>query len=186
MHFATASTGAAIAGLHGAAAANATLAFFGGGALAAGGMGMAGGMAVLGGLVAGPALLVFGAMFGLNGMKGLEQAKSNAAQVNAYCEQWAAATDLSRAIRDRAMMFYATLAQLDVRFSVALRNLDEIIAAQGEDYAQFDQQAKQSVAACASLAMSIKSVLDTPILDESGALTDESGTLMRGFDGNPE
>lgn len=38
------------------------------------------------------------------------------------------------------MMFYATLAQLDVRFSVALRNLDEIIAAQGEDYAQFDQQ----------------------------------------------
>ena len=41
----------------------------------AGGMGMAGGMAVLGGLVAGPALLVFGAMFGLNGMKGLEQAK---------------------------------------------------------------------------------------------------------------
>ena len=34
--------------------------------------------------------------------------------------------------------------------------------------------------------MSIKSVLDTPILDESGALTDESGTLMRGFDGNPE
>ncbi|RYN15349.1 hypothetical protein PG2006B_0023 [Bifidobacterium animalis subsp. animalis] len=182
MHFATASTGAAIAGLHGAAAANATLAFFGGGALAAGGMGMAGGMAVLGGLVAGPALLVFGAMVGLNGMKGLEQAKSNAAQVNAYCEQWAAATDLSRAIRDRAMMFYATLAQLDVRFSVALRNLDEIIVAQGEDYAQFDQQAKRSVAACASLAMSIKSVLDTPILDESGALTDESGTLMRGFE----
>lgn len=45
---------------------------------------------------------------------------------------------------------------------------------------------QQSVAACASLAMSIKSVLDTPILDESGALTDESGTLMRGFDGNPE
>lgn len=45
---------------------------------------------------------------------------------------------------------------------------------------------KQSVAACASPAMSIKSVLDTPILDESDALTDESGTLMRGFDGNPE
>lgn len=80
------------------------------------------------------------------------------------------------------MMFYATLAQLDVRFSVALRNLDEIIAAQGEDYAQFDQQAKRSVAACASLAMSIKSVLDTPILDESGALTDESGALMDRFE----
>ena len=182
MHFATASTGAAIAGLHGAAAANATLAFFGGGALAAGGMGMAGGMAVLGGLMAGPALLVFGAMVGLNGMKNLEQAKADAAQVNAYCEQWAAATDLSRAIRNRAMMFYSTLAQLDVRFSIALRNLDRIIASQGEDYAQFDQEAKQSVAACVSLAMSIKSVLDTPILDDSGTLTDESGALMRKFE----
>ncbi len=182
MHFATASTGAAIAGLHGAAAANATLAFFGGGALAAGGMGMAGGMAVLGGLMAGPALLVFGAMVGLNGMKNLEQAKADAAQVNAYCEQWAAATDLSRAIRNRAMMFYSTLAQLDVRFSIALRNLDRIIASQGEDYAQFDQEAKQSVAACVSLAMSIKSVLDTPIVDDSGTLTDESGALMRKFE----
>lgn len=182
MHFATASTGAAIAGLHGAAAANATLAFFGGGALAAGGMGMAGGMALLGGLMAGPALLVFGAMVGLNGMKNLEQAKADAAQVNAYCEQWAAATDLSRAIRNRAMMFYSTLAQLDVRFSIALRNLDRIIASQGEDYAQFDQEAKQSVAACVSLAMSIKSVLDTPILDDSGTLTDESGALMRKFE----
>lgn len=49
---ATASTGTAIAGLSGAAATNATLAFFGGGSLAAGGLGMAGGAAVLGGLVA--------------------------------------------------------------------------------------------------------------------------------------
>lgn len=80
------------------------------------------------------------------------------------------------------MMFYSTLAQLDVRFSIALRNLDRIIASQGEDYAQFDQEAKQSVAACVSLAMSIKSVLDTPILDDSGTLTDESGALMRKFE----
>ena len=56
--FAAASTGTAIATLSGAAATNATLAFFGGGSLAAGGLGMAGGTAVLGGLVAGPALCV--------------------------------------------------------------------------------------------------------------------------------
>lgn len=52
---ATASTGTAISALSGVAASNATLAFFGGGSLAAGGLGMAGGAAVLGGLVAGPA-----------------------------------------------------------------------------------------------------------------------------------
>ena len=42
---ATASTGTAIASLSGAAATNATLAFFGGGSLAAGGLGIAGGTA---------------------------------------------------------------------------------------------------------------------------------------------
>ncbi|MOA59596.1 hypothetical protein D3C78_1842590 [compost metagenome] len=50
----SASTGAAIAGLSGVAATNATLAWFGGGALAAGGAGMAGGAVVLGGLFAIP------------------------------------------------------------------------------------------------------------------------------------
>ncbi|ABY36512.1 MAG TPA: hypothetical protein DEF43_17745 [Chloroflexus aurantiacus] len=55
-----ASTGTAISTLSGAAATNATLAWLGGGALAAGGGGMALGTAVLGGLVAGPALLTAG------------------------------------------------------------------------------------------------------------------------------
>ncbi|MCL4822618.1 MAG: hypothetical protein KJZ57_00245 [Anaerolineales bacterium] len=54
--FAAASTGTAISGLSGAAASSATLAWFGGGSLAAGGLGMAGGAAVLGGIVAVPTL----------------------------------------------------------------------------------------------------------------------------------
>lgn len=50
----TASTGTAIGTLSGAAATNATLAWFGGGALAAGGAGMAGGTIVLGGIFLAP------------------------------------------------------------------------------------------------------------------------------------
>jgi hypothetical protein len=50
----SASTGAAISGLSGVVATNATLAWFGGGALAAGGAGMTGGIAMLGGIVAVP------------------------------------------------------------------------------------------------------------------------------------
>lgn len=54
---ATASTGAAISGLSGAAATSATLAAIGGGSLAAGGLGIAGGTAVLTGIVALPVVV---------------------------------------------------------------------------------------------------------------------------------
>ncbi|WP_459662859.1 hypothetical protein [Novosphingobium sp. 11B] len=54
----SASTGTAISTLSGVAATNATLAWFGGGALAAGGAGMAGGTLVLGGVALVPVLAV--------------------------------------------------------------------------------------------------------------------------------
>ena len=56
----TASTGTAIGTLSGAAAKSATLAWLGGGSLAAGGGGVAAGTIVFGGLIAGPAVLAVG------------------------------------------------------------------------------------------------------------------------------
>jgi len=55
-----ASTGTAISTLSGIAATNATLAWFGGGAIAAGGAGIAGGMAVLSGLILAPIVVIWG------------------------------------------------------------------------------------------------------------------------------
>jgi hypothetical protein len=57
---ASASTGTGISTLSGAAATNATLAWLGGGSLAAGGGGIAAGTVVLGGLVVGPAVMAVG------------------------------------------------------------------------------------------------------------------------------
>lgn len=71
----SASTGAAISGLSGVAATNATLAWFGGGALAAGGAGMTGGAAVLSGLFAIP-LVYFAAKGSHKKGKELEEAKT--------------------------------------------------------------------------------------------------------------
>ena len=91
---ATASTGTAIASLSGVAATNATLAFFGGGSLAAGGLGMAGGTAVLGGLVAGPALAVLGFVVGAKASKNRDVAYSNYAKAKEFQEEMDTASDL--------------------------------------------------------------------------------------------
>ncbi len=73
--FGSASTGTAISLLSGAAATNATMAWFGGGALAAGGAGMSGGMAVLGGVFAIP-LVYIAAKGAHKKAKGIEDAKA--------------------------------------------------------------------------------------------------------------
>jgi hypothetical protein len=65
--FAAASTGTAISGLSGAAATNATLAWLGGGTLAAGGGGMAAGAVVLNMIMFAPGVLIAGLTVGVLG-----------------------------------------------------------------------------------------------------------------------
>lgn len=173
-HLAVASTGAAISGLSGAAATNATLAWFGGGAIANGGLGIAGGTAVLGGLVAGPALLVMGIITGAKAGTQLEKAKADAAEAKVICEQMEAGADQCVAIRRRCYMLHSILARLDSRFMPVVDSLMKVVEEEGEDYQQYSDSAKKIVAGAASLAVTIKTVLDTPILDEEGELTEES------------
>lgn len=172
--FAAASTGTAIASLSGAAATNATLAFFGGGSLAAGGLGMAGGAMVLGGLVAGPALMVMGLVAGGAADKELEKTRTNSAEAQTVVAQVYAASAQCDAIRRRTSMFYNLLARLDARFLPLTFALEEVFAHEGDDYRAYSAEAKQTVASCASLAVSIKAVLDTPLLTDDGLLTEQS------------
>jgi hypothetical protein len=174
MAFGAASTGAAIASLSGAAATNATLAFLGGGSLAAGGMGMAGGMAVLGGLVAGPALAIMGFVIGAKASANLDKAYSNLAEAKKIAEELNTAAVLCNGIRRRSYMFERLLIRLDILFVPLVYQMEAIIAASGVDWNAYQQTDQHTISAAASLAGAIKTVLDTPILTEDGKLTDES------------
>ena len=178
MTFGAASTGTAISALSGAAATNATMAFFGGGSLAAGGLGMAGGAVVLGGLVAGPALLVMGLITGKKAEEKLEVAKANVAQANEICEELLNAAFQCDAIRRRSYTFYSFLARLDARLAPLVCDLEDVLKDEGVDYSRYSQDAKSIVLRSVTLAGTVKSMLDTPILTEDGALTEESASLV--------
>ena len=175
---ACASTGTAISALSGVAATNATLAFFGGGSLAAGGLGVAGGTAVLGGLVAGPALMVMGFIAGAAANKELEKAKTNKQEAIQVAEQLDAASLQCETIRRRTYMFYNLLARLDSKFVPLIYKMEDIINAEGDDYRAYSAESKKVIASCASVAVSIKTVLDTPLLTDDGLLTRESETVI--------
>lgn len=168
MALATASTGTAIAGLSGAAATNATLAFFGGGSIAAGGLGIAGGTAVLGGLVAGPALVILGVVASSKANANLEDARSNLAKAKAFESEIKAAVVESAAIRRTASMLTRVLISLDLMFKPLVLELHNIISNSGVDYAQFSLEERESIRKATSLARAIKSVLDVSVLTEDG------------------
>lgn len=171
---AVASTGTTISSLSGAAATNATLAFFGGGSIAAGGGGIAAGTVILGGLVAGPALMVLGLVTGSVAKKNLNKAHTNMAEAVQTAAQLNEAGLQCETIRRRTYMFYNLLARLDAYFLPFICKMENIVKNEGYDYQKYSKEAQGIISSCVSIAVSVKAVLDTPLLTDDGLLTDES------------
>lgn len=160
--FGTASTGTAIGGLSGAAATNATLAWLGGGSLAAGGGGMALGTIVLGGIAVGPALAIGGFMLSGQGEKALTKAIEYEAKVNVEVEEIDASRDFLQQVRRRIDELRTITEQLNY---YAVINLNEL------ESRPFDKQ--RSISKFQQTAFLIKALAEitsTPILDNEGNL----------------
>lgn len=174
MTFAMTSTGTAIASLRGVAATNATLAFLGGGALTAGGGGMALGTTVLGGAIAGPAIAVLGIVMNASASKNLDNAYSNKAKAKEYAEGCKTIETLCNAVSTRSDMFTNLVGTLDRAFLQMIVQLEKVVDDYGYDYSDYPDDAQNIVAMSLSVAGAMKKVLDTPILDQAGNITDES------------
>ena len=170
MMFATASTGTAISALSGAAATNATLAWLGGGSLAAGGGGMALGGAVLGGIVAGPALAIFGHIVGNSAEAALANANSNLQQARTHYEEGERAALQLQSIQAVTRLANETFSKVTTQLRRSVHSLEKVIVAHGEDFSAFSQESREAVFRSVKYAQLVKAMIDTPILDESGAL----------------
>jgi len=105
----TASTGTAISTLSGIAATNATLAWLGGGSLAAGGLGMAGGTVVLGGLVAIPILAVTGLFQHLSANKKIKALRGEEIKIAEYINKIQGNLTAFNAIENRSKELIVSL-----------------------------------------------------------------------------
>lgn len=137
----TASTGTAISTLAGAALHNATLAWFGGGSIAAGGLGMAGGAYVAGGLFVGPAILV--SALHLSGKA--DEAQSQASKAESEVENALMKMDkiikFSEIIRPLADALLYELRKANYLYETKVSQLEELVR-RCNDYRLFSEEDK--------------------------------------------
>lgn len=175
---ASASTGTAIGTLSGAAASKATLAWLGGGAITAGGGGVALGTAVLGGVVAGPALLIGGSVMSSKAKQKLNKARNNLNEAKEIKEDMESAGKVLDDIKSRSEKFRIILNESNSILKTSVENLKNIIMRNGIEWDKFSIDEKEFIYKSVQLALIMKDLIDTPILNEEGELTYKSKQLL--------
>jgi hypothetical protein len=122
-----ASAGTAIATLSGVAASNATLAWLGGGSLAAGGWGVAGGTAVLGGVVLGPVIAVTGFVAAAKLEKQTTEILAKRAEYMEASEQLVGMQAALEAVDVRIQEIQAAIATVAERFAPTFFSVTAVI-----------------------------------------------------------
>lgn len=158
------SAGTALGTLSGAAATNATLAWLGGGSLAAGGGGMAMGTMVLGGLAAAPAMVVVGYGVAKKGEQALSAALEFEADVLRYRAEARMRWTLQNAVERRMDELTDVLESTRVRLDAAVARCEREEARL--DGAVHDRSFNEALL----LAQAVSALLKTNVHDEAGQL----------------
>lgn len=180
--YGAASTGTALHTLGGAAAFNATLAWFGGGSIAAGGAGMAGGAAVLGGIVAVPALALMAMFSHVSANKKIAEMKTHVGRVLAEAEKCDQSLVVLAAVESRANELTVSISKardaFEHEFSLTQQALQRpwhvrlwmwLKSILGASKYTSDEVA--IIGQLGSVATSLARIIDQPLLDENGAPT---------------
>lgn len=164
-----ASTGTLISGLSGAAATNATLAWLGGGSLAAGGGGMALGSLVLGGITLGPALAVGGCVFAAQAEKSLTKAQQFEAEVSVAIEKIEAVKAFLIQVNRRLNELQELVKRLNAKASQELIQLESKPFHKRRDAKKFQE--------VALLIRALAEIMKTPVLDPEGQMNPAAATV---------
>lgn len=181
MALGAAGTGTAISALSGVAATNATLAWIGGGTLAAGGLGVTGGLCVLGTMVAGPALLVFGSIMGSKASEKLSNAKSNLEKARTYEKEVDIQCQKLKMIDSVVQLLSDVLSELRGRLR---RKIDELqLAAEicDYDFKKFSKEEQMLFIEASQYAKVINEICNHQLLNDKGELVSSMSSLQASF-----
>ena len=118
--------------------------------------------------------LASGIVIAVNSIENLEKSRINMSKAQAYEEEVALLCTACVAVQKRATLFSQILALLDRQFSSLLEEMENVIYEEGTDFSRYTEGAKNTIAASLSLAQAVKAVLDTPILNQDGSISEDS------------
>ena len=178
MAFGAASTGTAISSLSGAAATNATLAWLGGGSLAAGGGGMAAGTAVLGTITATTtgvfALAAAGIVASAYYSKKYTEATAYLEEVRTARAKAKLGWTAMEAINQRAIELESVMKRLGERINDKLLYLEPLIY----DFQTEDEYYLNTFRETSLLVKSLSEIAQVPLIDKKGMLSNESSVTL--------
>lgn len=162
---ATASTGTAIAGLHGAAATNASLAALGGGSLSAGGLGMAGGAVVANALTLAPAAAIGGIFLKNKGSKNLDDAHAMRREVNKLVEKMETAKSELKRLGNLARRIELQIKKYNQMFERKLDWMRKKVTEE-TDFRKYTMEEKKNVFTTGQLATILKDLTCAQLMTE--------------------
>lgn len=175
---ATASTGTAISSLSGAAATNATLAWLGGGSIAAGGGGMAAGSVVLGTITATTtgvfALAAAGLVASAYYSKKYTEATAYLEEVRKARAKAKLGWTAMEAINQRAMELESVMKRLGDRINDKLLYLEPLVY----DFSTDDEYYQNTFRETSLLVKALSEVAQVPLIDKNGTLSNESSVTL--------
>ena len=166
-----ASTGTAISTLSGVAATNATLAWLGGGSLAAGGLGVSGGTALLGGIVVAPVIAVAGLVWAKSAESKKYDAMSYHTAVETICERIEAEKLLWVQIADRTKEGKIALTKVEEALSGEIYLVENILKKKGASVSNWENDEQKSVVRMQQLAETTQTIVNAPVLFDNDPLT---------------
>ena len=165
-----AGTGTAISSLSGAAAQSATMAWLGGGPLAAGGGGVALGTTALGVVTIGPTMLLGGLTLNVQGDKAMTRAKKHEAQVTVAVEKQKAFHSSLDVLHSRTDEVSGVLGEFVSRALEALTVLESL---------EFDpEQHATEFQRALSMTFGVRDLCTVPLIGEDGQMNSDTIRLV--------